>query len=60
MMLAAQRSLGVVSLVAADDVAATRAANRELTRTLDEPDVRVGGIRSVSIPGPGGVIPGRH
>lgn len=60
MMLAAQRRLGVVSLVVADDVAATRAGNRDLTQTLDEPDIRVGGIRSVSIPGPVGVIPARH
>lgn len=60
MLLAAQRSLGVESLVVADDVAATRAGNRDLTRTLDEPDVRVAGIRSVSIPGPAGVIAARH
>ena len=60
MMLAAQRALGVESLVVADNVAATRAGNRDLTQTLDEPDVRVAGIRSVSIPGPAGVIPARH
>jgi len=60
MMLAAQRALGVVSLVTAGDAAATRASNRDLTRTLDEPDIRVAGIRSVSIPGPAGVIPARH
>jgi len=60
MMLAAQRRLGVVSLVVADNPAATRAANRDLTQTLDEPEIRVAAIRSVSIPGPAGVIPARH
>jgi len=60
MMLVAQRALGIESLVVADNIAATRAGNRDLTQTLDEPDVRVAGIRSVSIPGPAGVIPARH
>lgn len=60
MMLAAQRSMGIGGLVIDDDAVATRTANSALTRTLDESDVRVAEIRSVSIPGPGGTIGARH
>ena len=60
MMLAAQRLMGIDGLVTHGDAVATRAANSALTRTLDEPDVRVAGIRPVSIPGPAGVIGARH
>ncbi|MFM9034818.1 MAG: alpha/beta hydrolase [Mycobacterium sp.] len=60
MMLAAQRRLGIESLVVDGDPVATRTANRALTATLDEPAVRVGEVRPVSIPGPAGVIPARH
>ena len=60
MLLAAQRAIGVDALVVADDPVATRAANRELTASLDEPDVRVAEIRPVSIPGPAGTIAARH
>ncbi len=59
-MLVAQRAGGVSGLVVADDPVATRAANRELTGTLDEPDVRVEAVREVVIPGPAGDIPARH
>ena len=44
MLLAAQRATGVDSLVVANDHVATRASNRALTRTLDEPDIRVADI----------------
>lgn len=60
MMLAAQRLMGIDGLVSHDDAAATRAANSALTRTLDQPDVRVAEIRPVSIPGPAGTIGARH
>lgn len=60
MLLAAQRAVSVESLVINDDAAQTRAHNRDLTRTLDEPDVRVAEIRPVSIPGPAGTIGARH
>ncbi len=60
MMLAAQRSMGVDGLVIKDDVAASRANAGALARTLDQPDVRVAEIRSVSIPGPGGTVGARH
>lgn len=59
-MLAAQHATGVTSLVVDDDPILTRASNRELTGTLDEPDIRVAEIRPVSIPGPAGVIGARH
>lgn len=51
MLLAAQRAAGVDGLVARGDPAATRAANSELTRILDEPGVRVAQIEPVSLPG---------
>lgn len=60
MMLAAQRLMGIDGLVVAGDHVATRTSNRQLTASLDEPDVRVAEIKPVSIPGPAGVIPGRH
>lgn len=60
MLLAAQHAAGIASLVVNSDPLATRAANRELTGTLDETAVRVAAIRPVSIPGPGGVIGARH
>ena len=60
MLLAAQRMIGIDGLVVHDDPVATRASNRELTASLDEPDVRVAEIRPLSIPGPAGVIPARH
>lgn len=60
MLLRAQRAIGLDGLVYADDPVATRAGNRELTGSLDQRDVRVAGIKSVSIPGPAGVIPARH
>ena len=59
-MLAAHRATGVDGLVVADDPLATRASNRQLTKDLDQPDVRVAGINTVSIPGPAGPIPARH
>lgn len=59
-LLATQRAAGIAGLVVADDAAATRAANIELAKTLDQSDIRVAAIRPVSIPGPAGVIPGRH
>ena len=59
-LLAAQHATGIESLVVRDDPIATRASNSELTRTLDEPDVRVAEIRPVSIPGPAGTIGARH
>jgi acetyl esterase len=60
MLLAAQRAAGITSLVESRDHIATRAKNRELTLALDERDVRVAGIRPVSISGPEGIIPARH
>ncbi len=60
LMLSAQRRLGTESLRVADDPVTTRAANRALTLTLDEREVRVAEVRPVSIPGPAGVIPARH
>lgn len=59
-MLASQRSMGIAGLVVNDDPIATRAANGAMTRTLDQPEVRVGETRSVSIPGPAGTIGARH
>lgn len=59
-LIATQRAAGTAGLVVADDAAATRAANLELTKTLDQSDIRVGAISPVSIPGPAGVIPARH
>ena len=59
-LLATQRAAGISGLVFGDDPVATRVANRELTKTLDQSDIRVGGISPVSIPGPAGVIPARH
>lgn len=60
MLLTAQKAVGIDSLVVADDHLATRASNRALTKTLDERDVHVAEITSVSIPGPAGTIPARH
>ena len=60
MLLAAQRLMGIDGLVIHDDPVATRASNRELTASLDEPDVHVAEIRPLSVPGPAGVIPARH
>ena len=60
MLLAAQRAAGITSLVVDDDPIKTRASNTALTKTLDEPNVRVADTRAVSIPGPTGVIPARH
>jgi len=51
MLLVAQRAAGVSGLVVGRDPAATRAANSELTRVLDEPGVHVAEIRPVSLPG---------
>ena len=60
MLLAAQKATGINGLVVADDAVATRVSNNALTRTLDERDIRVAGIRPVSIPGPAGTIAARH
>ncbi|TGD88043.1 alpha/beta hydrolase [Mycolicibacterium sp. CH28] len=60
MMLAAQRAVGMNSLVVADNAIATRVQNREATRSLDEADVYVAHIAPVSIPGPAGTIGARH
>lgn len=60
MMLAAQRAVGMSSLVVANDATATRAQNREATRSLDEADVHVAQIAPVAIPGPVGTIAARH
>lgn len=59
-LLATQRAAGISGLVVRDDPVATRVANNELTKTLDQSDIRVGAVSSVSIPGPAGVIPSRH
>ncbi|AQT80842.1 lipase [Mycolicibacterium litorale] len=60
MMLAAQRAVGMSSLVVANDAVATRRQNREATRSLDEADVHVAHIEPVAIPGPAGSIAARH
>lgn len=60
MMLAAQRAVGMSSLVVANDAVATRLQNREATRSLDEADLHVAQIEPVTIPGPAGAIAGRH
>ncbi|MGI9124782.1 MAG: alpha/beta hydrolase [Mycobacterium sp.] len=60
MLLAAQKATGITGLVVSDDPVATRASNSELTKTLDERDVRVAETRPASIPGPAGMIPARH
>jgi acetyl esterase len=60
MLLAAQRAVGIEGLVVDGDPVKTRISNTVLTRTLDDPSVRVAEIRSVSIPGPAGVIAARH
>jgi acetyl esterase len=60
MLLAAQRAVGIESLVVDEDPVKTRVSNTALTKTLDDPNVRVAEVRSVSIPGPTGVIPARH
>ena len=60
MLLAAQRLMGIDGLMVHGDPVATRANNRELTASLDEPNLRVAEIRPLSIPGPAGVIPARH
>lgn len=60
MLLAAQKATGVDGLVIGDDAAASRANFDALSKTLDERDVRVTAIKSVSIPGPAGTIPARH
>lgn len=59
-MLASQRSMGIAGLAVNDDPIVTRIANGAMTRTLDQPDVRVAETRSVTIPGPGGTIGARH
>ncbi|MGV1089397.1 MAG: alpha/beta hydrolase [Mycobacterium sp.] len=60
MMLKAQRAMGINGLVVAGDAVATRANNRALTASLDEPDIRVAETRDLSIPGPAGPIAARH
>ncbi|GAY16582.1 lipase [Mycobacterium sp. shizuoka-1] len=60
MMLTAQRALGITSLAVWGDPVATRAQNRETTRSLDEADVHVAQIKPVTIPGPAGAIAARH
>lgn len=60
MLLAAQRATGIDGLVINGDPAATRAANRALTATLDERGVRPADVGAISIPGPAGVIAARH
>ncbi len=60
MLLAAQRAVGIEGLVVDEDPVKTRVSNTALTKTLDDPNVRVAEVRSVSIPGPTGVIPARH
>jgi acetyl esterase len=60
LLLSAQRAIGVESLVVDEDAVATRAANAQLTRTLDEPGVRVAATRTLTIPGPAGTIGARH
>lgn len=59
-LLATQKAAGISGLVVADDPVATRVANSELTRTVAQSDIRVGGVTAVSVPGPAGVIPARH
>ena len=60
MLLAAQRAVGIEGLVVDEDPVKTRVSNTALTRTLDDPNVRVAEVRPVPIPGPTGVIPARH
>lgn len=60
MLLAAQRAVGIEGLVVDEDPVKTRVSNTALTKTLDDPNVRVAEVRPVSIPGPTGVIPARH
>jgi acetyl esterase len=60
MLLAAQRAVGIEGLVIDEDPVTTRISNTALTKTLDDPSVRVAETRPVSIPGPTGVIPARH
>ncbi len=60
MLLTAQKAVGIESLVVADDPAATRASNQALTKTLDEPDVRVAEVRDINILGPAGALRARH
>jgi acetyl esterase len=60
MLLAAQRAVGIEGLVVDEDPVKTRVSNTALTKTLDDPNVRVAEVRTVSIPGPTGVIPARH
>lgn len=60
MMLAAQRATGLQGLTVADDPIATRLQTRATSAAVDEPDVHVAQSSPVSIPGPAGVIPGRH
>jgi acetyl esterase len=59
MLLAARRATGVDGLSVNDDPLASRANFTALGRVLDEPGVRVAGVKPVSIPGPAGVIPAR-
>lgn len=59
-MFVAQRATGMSGLVVNDDPIASRNANAAMCKTLDQPDVRVGEVRSVSIPGPGGTIGARY
>jgi acetyl esterase len=60
MLLAARKATGADGLVAGEDAVVSRTAFDVLSKDLDDRDVRVAEIRSVSIPGPGGAIPARH
>jgi acetyl esterase/lipase len=60
MLATAQRLQGLTGFTVGDDPAASRAQTKELSRSLDEPDIHVAATTSVSIPGPAGVIPARH
>ena len=59
-MLVAQRAIGISSLAVPGDPIATRRQNREVTASLDEPDVHAAHIEPMTIPGPAGTIPARH
>lgn len=59
-MLVAQRAIGISSLAVPGDPIATRRQNREVTASLDEPDVHAAHIEPITIPGPAGTIPARH
>ncbi len=57
--LSGMRTFGINGLVLGDDVAASRAGSREMTKSFGGPQIHVS-VNEVSIPGPAGPIPARH